>query len=225
MASPRRPLALTALAGLFALSAVATTSFTPDPGGDTVEPGADTVVTAHVTSTAPLPLDAPRIRIITPEQSDGDASAEWQRTFNLLTAGLAAGFPDDFAGATIEDPAGSDWIGFNSSAPDAAVQTITAISGVRIVTDTGYTESDAEAATVAAMDAVSAALGTGATVAAFREGVTSEISVVYNEGTSLGPVPSIGELTQAAQQTLPDGSPFTVSVERTPGPAGAQETE
>ena len=226
MASARHPIALTALGGLFVLSAVATTSFALDPGDDAaVEQGSDTVVTAHVTSTAPLTADAPLIRIITPGEADSEASAEWQRTFNLLAAGIAASFPDDFTGATIEDPAGSGWIGFTASAPDAAVQTIAAVNGVRIITDMGYTGRDAEAATLAAMDAVSAALGTGATVAASREGGTSEITVVYNEGTSLGPVPSVGELTQAAQQTLPDGSPLTVSVERTTGPAYVLETQ
>lgn len=240
MASARHPITLTALAGLFALSPIATTSFALDPGDDTaVEPGGEAVVTAHASSTVPQTVGTPPIRIITPGsllagapsvrmvspgEADDEASAEWQRTFNLLAASIAADFPDDFTGATIEDPAGSGWIGFTASAPDAAVQRIAAVSGVRIVTDMGYTGRDAEAATLAAMDAVSAALGTGATVAASREGSTSEITVVYNEGTSAGPIPSVGELTQAAQQTLPDGSPLTVSVERATGPAYVLET-
>lgn len=223
MASRRHPIVLVSLTGLLAL---ATTSFASTPVSDTVGSGTDTVatVTAHVTSTAPLPADVPQVRIVSPGEADDEASAEWQRTFNLLTAGIAADFPDDFTGATIEDPAGSGWIGFTSSAPDVAVQRIAAVSGVRIVTGMGYTGRDAETATLAAMDAVSAALGTGATVAASREGGTSEITVVYNEGTSLGPLPSVGELTQAAQQTLPHGSPLTVSVERTTGPAYVPET-
>lgn len=221
MASRRHPIVLVSLTGLLAL---VTTSFASTPGGDPVGSGTDTVatVTAHVTSTVPLPADAPSVRILSPGEADDEASAEWQRTFNLLTAGIAVDFPDDFTGATIEDPAGSGWIGFTSSAPDAAAQRIAAVSGVGIVTGMGYTGRDAEAAMLAAMDAVSAALGTGATVAASREGST--ITVVYNEGTSSGPVPSVGELTQAAQQTLPDGSPLTVSVERTTGPAYVLET-
>ena len=221
MASARHPIALTALGGLLFL---ATTSFASAPEADIAEPEPDVVVTVEVTPTAPLPAGSLGIRVVAPAELDDAEAAlyEWQGSFNILATVIAADYPDDFAGAALEEPAGSGWIGFTSSAPDAAAQTIATVSGVRIVTDMGYTKREAEAAVLAVEDAVGTALGPGAIVAAFRSGATSEITVVYSEDSATGPTPSVADLTQLAQQALPEGGPLTVKVERVPHAAGAE---
>lgn len=220
----RHPIVLTALGGLLVL---ATTSFVSAPEADIAEPAPDVVLTVEVTQTAPLPPGALGIRVVAPAELDDAEAAlfEWQGSFSILAAVIEADFPDDFAGAAVEAPAGSGWIGFASSAPDAAAQTIATVSGVRVVTDMGYTQREAEAAAQSVEDAVGAALGTGALVTAFRSGVTSQISVIYREAPSTGPAPSVADLTVIAQQALPDGSPLTVHVERLPDAAGALEPD